>query len=212
MPLAITAGVHLLLAGLWMAASTRPPKAGDARPALQVLWLKPPAPQPKPQVERKTRRATPTVGRALPTPPAAPAVAVPLAATPDPLPEPAARPNAAELLAAARQSAGAIDRDLRASKQAPLQGAGAWSRFESKVAAAKVNHARGVSTETYVAPDGTVTYRTRNGDRVYCRRSGGVAPGLEPTQGQLLASGGAIGGLSTAGNVRCPSQDPGFKP
>lgn len=196
LPLAITAGAHLLLAGLWMASSTRPPAAGDTQPAMRLLWLRPSAPPQRAAAPRERKREH---------------VATPAAPAPETAPRPAPTANAAELLAGARLSAGAIDRELRSAKPAPLQGNGAWGRFEAKVAEAKVNHARTVSTETYVSPDGTVTYRTRNGGKVYCRRSGAVAPGLEQTQGALLASGGAVGGLSTAGTVRCPSQEPGFR-
>lgn len=218
LPLAITAGVHLLLAGLWMATSPRPPAAGDTQPAMRLLWLRPAAPPPRPEVPPKERKrehvATPprTAAMTAPAPVQPPEAATPAEPTPEPAPAPVPRASAAELLAGARMSAGAIDRELRSDKRAPLQGNGAWNRFEAKVAEAKVNHARSVSTETYVSPDGTVTYRTRNGGKVYCRRSGGVAPGLEPTQGALLASGGPVGGLRTAGSVRCPSQEPGFRP
>lgn len=216
LPLAITAGAHLLLAGLWMASSTRPPAAGDTQPAMRLLWLRPSVPPQRAAAPRERKRehvATPPRPAAVAARAPAPATeaATPAAPAPETAPRPAPTASAAELLAGARLSAGAIDRELRSAKPAPLQGNGAWGRFEAKVAEAKVNHARTVSTETYVSPDGTVTYRTRNGGKVYCRRSGAVAPGLEQTQGALLASGGAVGGLSTAGTVRCPSQEPGFR-
>jgi hypothetical protein len=56
-----------------------------------------------------------------------------------------------------------------------------------------------------------IVYRFRYGGKVWCRQSGGSAPGMmERSEGAKLAGAGSAGGGSAAGTIRCPSDETGW--
>jgi hypothetical protein len=211
LPLAVTFAVHLLLLlGFLLARRASDGDRSTPRP-MSVLVRVPPLPSVRPPPVSAPSRAKPRDGAALPPMQAPPAAAPP---APEQVIAPAAgslpsipTPAAEELLGRARRQAGAIDRQLRGGTPGvPLEAETPWARFRRGVESAHGDHARTVTMETYTAPDGVVTYRFRNGGKVYCRRSGGVGPEASwRSEGARLAGAGSAGTATTAGMVDCPT-------
>lgn len=122
---AATLGIHLALILAWQLAGKVPPLAHEGSDDA-MLWLSLPAPAPAPAPRVETVQTEParasrrqpaaTVERAVaPAPAPAPLVDAAPVTEPAPVVEapPAAAPSAAEILARARGSVGAIDRALR---------------------------------------------------------------------------------------------------
>jgi hypothetical protein len=211
--LAVTFGLHLLLALAWLARPAPPHDAGVEvmsvlvrvpAPVIRPKPLLPPPPPKERRLDAPVRVAAPPL--ALPVPPASvapvtPAVSVPVEA-----------PSASELLARARQQAGAIDRELRDGKPAaPLSASGAQDRLARGIAGAYIDRSRTVVSDSYTSEDGVVTYRIRQGDKVLCRKSGSVAPGLEYSDAARAAGAGSAGSATTAGFVPCPTANVDWK-
>jgi hypothetical protein len=211
-PLALTLGLHLLIALAWLARPAPPSDAGAEVMSVLVRVPAPallPKPVPLPPTRMRHRDEPVHVPSALAT-----ALAIPSAPT-DPapsIPVPSSAPTSSELLARARQQAGAIDRELRDGKPAaPLSVSGAQGRLERGIARAFVDRSHTAVMDIYTSPDGEVTYRMRMGDKVLCRKSGSVAPGLEYSEGARLAGAGSAGSATTAGFVPCPTADVAWK-
>jgi hypothetical protein len=226
-PLALTLGVHLLLAWIWRTASG-PLPAPDASRMREFMLI--PAPLPVPAAARRERALPPPAARPREAERRATARATPgpqaitepamledaPAARPADDPPAQADPNAPSLAERARMAAGDADRALRNDKPAELRAPeGGWSRFNERVALAYKDHARTVTRESYTAPDGTTIYRFRVGNRVFCRTGGSVKP-VPSALDYVRDRGGELqfdklGGEGTAGTIRCPAQA-SFKP
>jgi hypothetical protein len=213
-PLALTLGLHLLIALAWLARPSPPPR--DAGGEVMSVLVRMPAPallpKPVPIPPARVRHRDEPVQV-----PFAPPAAMPIPSAPtDPvapsIPAPSSAPTASDLLARARQQAGAVDRELRDGKpEAPISASGAQARFERGIARAFVDRSHTAVMDIYTSPDGEVTYRMRMGDKILCRKSGSVAPGLEYSEGARLAGAGSRGSATTAGFVSCPTADVDWK-
>jgi hypothetical protein len=102
----------------------------------------------------------------------------------------------------AKQQAGRIDRELRKGKPGvPTEADTPAARFQRGVEAAYIDRTLTWQSDTYTSPDGVVIYRFRQGNRVRCRRAGGVGmplAGMPGTGSITAASAGA------AGDTACP--------
>lgn len=102
----------------------------------------------------------------------------------------------------AKQQAGRIDRELRKGKPGvPTEADTPAARFQRGVEAAYIDRTLTWQSDTYTSPDGVVIYRFRQGNRVRCRRAGGVGmplAGMPGTGSITAASAGA------AGDTDCP--------
>lgn len=208
-PLVLTLLVHLLLVLAWMHARTiRRESDRSPGPRFVLVPVRPVAP-PRPLPERLARRgARPTFPVAARPPAHPPATALPGAAAAAAAEAASAAPGAADILARARQDAGRIDRELRGGKPAAPGGApGRWARFQAAAESAFIDRSNIETMDTYTAPDGVVIYRFRQGNKVRCRMTGSVGPGVAGgyTGGAVLAGAGSAGGGNTAGTIACPS-------
>jgi hypothetical protein len=212
LPLAVAAALHLLLASLLIAATGYRPAVDAARRVVSVfVRVPPPALRPAPEPRRAAVRTSVAPRSAplpiTPVPPAESQAVPPIQEDPLAAPQPQA---ADDVLTRAKRQAGAIDRELRSGKSGVAMGAS--SRFAQAVSGAYVDRARTTAAEIRTSPDGEVTYRFRQGDKVWCRKSGSVAPdrpGL--TEGAKLAGLGNAGSATTAGIVACPSDRSGWE-
>jgi hypothetical protein len=97
----------------------------------------------------------------------------------------------------AKQQAGRIDRELRKGKPGvPTEADTPAARFQRGVEAAYIDRTLTWQSDTYTSPDGVVIYRFRQGNRVRCRRAGGVGmplAGMPGTGSITAASAGAAG-------------------
>jgi len=225
-PLALTLGAHVLMAWWWLQAKPSPP---EALPVLREFFVLPLLPAPSapatPAAAAPAQAAQPArvfTPRLAPRPAASAQAAAALApdaielapapaqADADRLPSPSPAPAAPGEGIAARaiRAAGAIDHGARVGKPATLHSADTpWNRFTNAVEEAHNDTSRTLVTETYIAPDGVIIYRFRQGSRVVCRTSGHVGPNL----GNLAEGGGAAmfdraGGGGKAGLIDCPKQ------
>lgn len=200
-PLALTLGLHLLLVLAWLPRPgvQAPPAPGERASVLVMLA----PPQPAPAVTRSPTvhpRLAPRVRTpALPAPPPAAdsaeaqPVSPPVEAHTEAETATAPAPLPGELLASARRMAGRVDREL-GNGASPFSAAPErkWERFADTVASARLDAGRGVSLDSYTAPDGVTVYRKTVGGRVRCYRSGSVG-GINPSDGH------------SAGNIACPA-------
>jgi hypothetical protein len=217
-PLALTLGLHLLIAFAWLARPAPPSRDAGSEVMSVLVRVPAPAPAKLPMPVPLSRPLLPPKVRHHDEPvlvPTAPLSPVPSASS-DPVapanPVPSSAPTASDMLARARQQAGAIDRELRDGKPAsPLSASGAQGRLERGIARAFIDRSHTQVMDIYTSPDGEVTYRIRMGDKVFCRRSGSVAPGLEYSEGARLAGAGSRGSATTAGFVPCPVADVDWK-
>jgi len=234
-PLAVTLGVHLLLAWWWLQAPG--PAAPDNSAAPREFFLVPLLQTPEleldlePEPEPASRPALPPSAARSPTRPAAP-VAAPQAITPPTVPDPVAMPEAApqsglepvatpvpdtgaaaageSVAARARRAAGSADHALRTGKLAPLSDDARGQRLASAFDAAHNDSSRNLVSESYTAPDGQIIYRFRIGNKVFCRTSGHVRPSLGGAVGGGATLFDSAGGEGAAGRIRCPTHA-GFK-
>lgn len=229
-PLAVTLGLHALLAWWWLLApGPAAPDAGLAPRAFLVVpvWTAPsPIPEPAPPPLPSPRRlAPPAHVAARPAPadepqpitaeaaslPADPPTSSPVPpADPLALPSPAAAaaaPAGDTVAARALRAAGGVERELRAGKLSALKpGDTPGQRLAGSLEAAHVETARSLTSESFTTPDGVTIYRFRIGGKVFCRSTGHVQPRL----GNLAEGGGAAsfdvaGGGGAAGLVPCPA-------
>jgi hypothetical protein len=214
LPLAVTLAVHLLLAACLIATATRRPAREAARQLVSVLVRVSPLPEPPPAPTPRPASPAPSKARSATPPPPAPALVhdAPAQAPADKAPAAPLTLTSDEFLSSAKKQAGAIDRELRGGKSGvPAQADTPWGRFQRALAGAYNDRSRTTVMETYTSPDGVQSYRFRQGDKVWCRRSGGVGPDMGYTEGQKLAGAGSAGSARTAGLVECPSGDPGWR-
>ena len=234
-PLAVTLGVHLLLAWWWLQAPrpAAPDNGAAPREFFLVPLLQAPEPEPdlEPEPEPASRPALPPSAARSPARPAAP-VAAPQAITPPTVPDPVAVPDAApqsgpepvatpvpdtgaaaageSVAARARRAAGSADRELRTGKLAPLSDDARGQRLASAFDAAHNDSSRNLVSESYTAPDGQIIYRFRIGNKVFCRTTGHVRPSLGGAVGGGATLFDGAGGGGAAGIIRCPTHA-GFK-
>lgn len=221
LPLAATLAIHVLLAWWWLSSTARRPVDDVAPQFVSVLLnlpqpvrpprAEPPAPvTPQPSRERAGSPA-PAAAREVPAsaiPPAAAAAA--------PVDDPLAAPHSPEtdqFVSNARKQAGAIDRELRAGKSGvPREANTPWSRFQHSVAGAYIDKSKRTVMQTYTAPDGVITYRYRQGGKVWCRKSGSVEPDMIGRSDAARNMGHFSRGNGTrAGGVDCPPGDLGWR-
>lgn len=212
------------------AAAAMPPLPAPSLPAVPAVSpsATPPAPVRRPEDEENARRAAPRNARADAAPVTAPSTPDP-ASTPNPIDTaqpvdqpadpragvrtPAGAPSTQGGFAAslARQQAGRIDRELRKGKPGvPTEADTPMARFQRGVESAHIDRTLTWQSDTYTSPDGVVIYRFRQGNRVRCRRAGGVGmplAGMPGTGSITMPSAGA------AGDTDCPkgvvwNQDP----
>jgi len=97
----------------------------------------------------------------------------------------------------AKQQAGRVDRELRKGKSGvPTEADTPAARFQRGVESAYIDRSLTWQSDTYTSPDGVVIYRFRQGNRVRCRRAGGVGmplAGMPGTGSITAASAGAAG-------------------
>lgn len=191
--LGFTFGLHLLAAWLW--TQQRPVATAQPEQVVSVLLQLPrpvvprlaPVPTPAPSPLRRTAPAHPS-RPADPSPVPAATVETPAAAV-----EEAAPATSGFSLELAKRQSGAIDRALRKGKSGvPVEADTPWARFQRGVEAAYDDRSNSVVMDSYTSPDGIVIYRFRQGNRVSCRQTGGVAPA-------------GMKGVGSAGDVTCPS-------
>lgn len=210
-PLLATLGVHLLLAWSWRIAH---PPARDVRGerVFDLIPVPPPV-RPKPLPARPT---TPPRALALTPPentdrrpepitppPEAPPVVDPFAMTAPSAPQESALEA---MVGRARRDALAIDREMRKGKPGvPDVADTPLGRLNSALEAAHKDSSRGLSSESYTAPDGQVIYRFRLGGKTWCRTGGSVGPRIGGAEGGGATNFDVAGGGGRAGTIRCPS-------
>lgn len=203
--LGFTCAVHLLALLLFLRQQPHPPDTQAPEVVGVLLQLPAPAaPAPVPRAPASSPPSAP-VPRRKAVPATVPATQAPIADTPAAPPAqpdaapaeeaPATAPSAGGFtLGLARRQAGRVDRELRKGQSGvPVEADTPWGRFRRGLEAAHIDNSRTLTTDTYTSPDGVIYYRYRQGNRVRCRRSGGV--GVLP---QSMAEAGS------AANVPCP--------
>lgn len=213
-PLLATLGLHLLLAWSWRIAypPAPAPDAGSER-VFTLIPVAPPAPVepqvrpllPRPPLSRTPRARSDSASAAAVTPPAdAPASVIdPFAIT---LPDAPSQPASDTVASRARREAGIIDRELRRGKSGVPEVADTpMGRFRAGLEGAYRDSSRGVTSDSYTAPDGQVIYRFRLGGKVWCRTGGSVGPMIGGAEGGGATMFDKQGGGGTAGAIRCPS-------
>jgi len=227
LPLAGMLLLHLMLVLLWPTTARLQGDRDVTRRYVPLRWI--PAPPPRTPPLQAPARPTSAAARDVRTPaapaPGAPALAPSSAEGPSSVQEEPPQRNTAPAASApaavdaqpltelARRQAGAIDRELRQGKLVPLTPDPDLPihRFRRALESAHIDSSRTVVTDTLIQPDGVIVYRFRLGGRVWCRQSGGGAPGmLERTEGAKLAGAGSAGGGSAAGTIQCPSGEAGW--
>ncbi|MES2148399.1 MAG: hypothetical protein V4508_01280 [Pseudomonadota bacterium] len=175
--LVLTLLAHLLLIMGWQAARSRHAGAsGLSRP--YVAWLLAPAAR-KPAPVRAIVHA-PVMSRVapLPAPVQRPPIEAPLTVVPS---EARAAPSDT-LTARARNSAGAIDRELRTGTPAvpALRPDSPQQRFERLMATAYIDRSLTLTSDHYTAADGVTITRLTQGGQSRCYMSGNVnfTPGI----------------------------------
>ena len=205
--LALTAGLHLLAALLWLHERRQqvPAAPQDAQRVVAILLQPPvraplrvsrpvaPAPLPRSIPKRPLPAAKPPAASASDLPPVREETAPPEAASAPPFIL-APAPSAAFSLDQARRLAGGIDRELRKGKSGvPVEADTPLARLRTKLEDAHVEPVTGVQQDSYTSPDGRIIYRTRIGKRTMCRISGSVGLGIAGARG-----------VNDAGGVSCP--------
>lgn len=217
-----TLGVHLLLAWSWRIAHPPAPTLPDLR-GERVFDLVPVPPSPNLPRARPARLPPPTSASSTPRarsqaaktgivpgpepiapPPEAPSTLVdPFAIT---APSAPAESALDAMIGRAKGDAVIIDREMRTGKSGVPEVAGTpMGRFGQALAAAYKDGRRGVSSDTYTAPDGQVIYRFRQGGKVWCRTGGSVRPQVGGAVGGGATRFDSGGGGGAAGLIRCPS-------
>jgi hypothetical protein len=218
-PLAATLGVHLLLAWSWRIAH---PPAPDARAEqlIDLIPLPPPSPQlprirPEPPLsrpampkERRARSEAADTGTSPEPEPVTPPQEKPATAT-DPFaitaPSVPAESALDAMVGRAKRDAVVIDREMRKGKSGVPEVADTpMGRFRQALEAAHKDSSRGLTSETYTAPDGQVIYRFRQGGKVWCRSGGSVRPQIGGAVGGGATQFDTAGGGGAAGLIRCP--------
>lgn len=216
LPMMLVLMLHLALALLWANKANLPLAQGAGQRYLTLTWLRAPRPRdppPLPAPPRPAKRVPLTVAAPVPVASSdAPSPAAePIDRTEVPQGDPA--PLApGQLMEAAKQQAGRVDRDLRAGKLAPLAPDRELpiARLRGALEDAYIDRSRITVTESMMQADGVVVYRFRRGDKIWCRQSGGIGSSIERSDGARLAGAGSAGGAGTAGTIPCPSGEAGW--
>lgn len=224
LPLALVLLLHLMLVLLWHANARVHAAPGAEQRHFTLIQLPPLRPQARP-LPASARASAPAVRVARPLGAPAPrpsglaptSVAEPwFDAEPMAQPSTAAVPDAPDvghMIDMAKRQAGAIDRALRGGKLAPLTPDPElpFTRFRHALEGAHIDRSRTLVTDSYTQSDGVIVYRFRRGGKVWCRQSGGGAPGMiERSEGARLAGAGSAGAASAAGSVQCPQDETGW--
>jgi hypothetical protein len=102
----------------------------------------------------------------------------------------------------AKNQAGRIDRELRKGKPGvPTEADTPWARFQRGLGGAYIDRSLSLQSDTYTSPDGVVIYRFRQGNRVRCRRAGGI--GI-PLRGMPDGPSASLPTAGSAGDSDCP--------
>jgi len=220
-PLAATLGVHLLLAWSWRIAhppAPRPPGLHGERvidliavpplPEMPRMRSEPPPPRPALRRERRARSdAAETDTSPEPEPIGPPPETPARVADPFAISAPSAPSESAldAMVGRAKRDAVIIDREMRKGKSGVPEVADTpMGRFRQALEAAHKDSSRGLSSETYTAPDGQVIYRFRQGGKVWCRTGGSVRPQIGGANGGGATQFDSAGGGGAAGLIRCP--------
>lgn len=215
LPLALILVLHLMLVLLWVTRARMPIDQGAEQRHFTLAWLPAltpraaPPPAPARALEAPARVARARAVSASSAPQLVPSTAAeptqPSTVPPASAPE---APDVKQIIETAKRQAGLIDRELRAGKPAPLKPDPDLpiNRFRSALESAYIDRSSTTLMDSYTQPDGVIVYRFRHGGKVWCRQSGGGAPGMmERSEGAKLAGAGSAGGGSAAGTVQCPS-------
>lgn len=222
LPLALILVLHLMLVLLWSTNARVHINQGAEQRHFSLTWLPalrpraPPLPAPARALEAAVRVAKPLAAPASSAPQPAPSTAAEPFSGEAEIPQrspapPASAPDAFDVnqvIETAKRQAGSIDRELRGGKLAPLTPDPDLpiNRFRSALENAYIDRSRTTVMDSYTQADGVIVYRFRQGGKVWCRQSGGGAPGMiERSEGAKLAGAGSAGGSSAAGIVKCPS-------
>lgn len=102
----------------------------------------------------------------------------------------------------AKNQAGRIDRELRKGKPGvPTEADTPWARFQGGLESAHIDRSLTLQSDTYTSPDGVVIYRFRQGNRVRCRRAGGI--GI-PLRGMPDGPSASLPTVGSASDTDCP--------
>ena len=218
LPLTLVLAIHLALLLLWASRANVPVHRNTAQRYLALAWLRAPQPRdppplPPPPIPANRAIRTPAAPRLAPPPAAEPADQEEMPQR-DTAPQPTVTGalDVRQLVEAAKRQGGAIDRELRAGKPAPLAPDRELPivRLRGALESAYVDRSRTTVTETMRQADGVIVYRFRRGEKVWCRQSGGIGSGIERSDGAKLAGAGSAGGAGTAGTIPCPSDEAGW--
>ena len=217
-PLVATLGLHLLLAWSWRIAHPPAPDAREERvidlisvaplPEMPRIRSEPPARLAVRKERRARSRAADTSTSPEPEPIGPPPEAPATVADPFAIAAPSPAPDSAldAMVGRAKRDAVIIDREMRKGKSGVPEVADTpMGRFRQALEAAHKDSSRGVSSETYTAPDGQVIYRFRQGGKVWCRTGGSVRPQIGGANGGGANLFDSAGGGGAAGMIRCPS-------
>lgn len=129
-----------------------------------------------------------------------------------PAPTQPGAPDVPQLMESAKRQVGAIDHELRGGKLAQLAPDRnlPMVRLRGALETAYIDRSLRTVTESMMQADGTVVYRFRRGEKIWCRQSGGIGSSIERSEGAKLAGAGSAGSAGTAGNITCPSGDQGW--
>jgi hypothetical protein len=216
LPLALILVLHLMLVLLWATRARMHIDQGAEQRHFTLAWLPaltpraapPSAPARRLQAQARVARARAVSASRAPqlvTLTAQAEMPQPSSVTPASAPD---APNVNQIIESAKRQAGLIDRELRAGKPAPLKPNPDLpiNRFRSALESAYIDRSSTTLMDSYTQADGVIVYRFRQGGKVWCRQSGGGAPGMmERSEGAKLAGAGSAGGGSAAGTVQCPS-------
>ncbi len=217
-PLAVSLAVHALLVGLWLRHADLRPVSPEKPETLSVLVLAAPRPVPllPPTVERKKtddKHAKPAAPVALP-PPVAAAPPVPQQVVEMPAATTSPRPSTADILESARRDIGKLSHEKGGKLGGELRAKdSAWDRFGQRVSDAHIERSPSPARESYTSPDGQTYYRTKVGDRYYCRKTGTLDPSSTwKTGAEMHANNMSTLGMGgTAGLVLCPGSERDWK-
>ncbi len=194
-------------------APSRPAPGPAPAPAAPVRTAPSTHATPVPRPDDLTRVHADTQAVAVPTPDAAapapdvfdtarPAGTAPDARASTPVPAGPASTRGGFAMGLAQHQAGRIDHELRKGKSGvPDEADTPWARFRRGLGAAHIDRSLTLQTDTYTSPDGIVIYRFRQGDRVRCRRAGGVGM---PLRGMADGASAAMAGANSASASDCP--------
>ena len=214
LPMALVIALHLALLLVWISAAHVSVERSDRQRYFTLTWLRPPTPPAPPPSPRRQKPVT-TAARPVAAPVASapqPAAAEAFALEQAPRDDPPPALDVHQLKEAARQQAGAIDHALRGGKLDALAPDRDLPivRLRAALESAYVDRSRTMVTESMTQADGVVVYRFRRGEKVWCRQSGGIGPGIERSDGARLAGAGSGGGAGTAGTIPCPNGETGW--